>query len=715
MELMPNSSTLPLWVCPNGRIYLETFSSKYRQAYDFVIAIAEPVCRPRHVQEYQLTPHSLYGAVSTGLTSETIIKALQMLSKVRVPIEIQNIIRTCTSSYGKVKLILRKNKYFCESKSRDVLNRLVGDGLIRDALAPLNEGCTSYISSSTIDTEKKFSSMNPAAAILQGDDDSDDEEQGHKSLVHSFEITPPKVEGVKKRCVELEYPLLEEYDFRNDTNTPDLKIDLKPTTIIRPYQEKSLSQMFSNGRARSGLIVLPCGAGKSLVGVTAACTIKKSTLLLCTNSVSVDQWREQFRMWSTIQDNQISRFTSELKEGMSVDTAGVTITTYTMLTFSGKRNHKSADIIKKLQDKEWGLLVLDEVHVVPAVVFRKVLSVVASHCKLGLTATLVREDKRIGDLNFLIGPKLYEANWLDLVSAGYIANVQCVEVWCQMTEAFYKAYLTSTDPRQQQLLYVMNPNKFQACQYLMQFHENRGDKVIVFSDNIDALKHYAKMLQRPFIYGPTSNQERLAVLEAFKNTSKIKSIFISRVGDNSIDLPEANVVIQISSHFGSRRQEAQRLGRILRPKSRMEGGFNAFFYTLVSTDTHEMYFSTRRQQFLVDQGYAFKVVRELQDMDQANLLLKTPKDQDSLLAQVLGAQNEDEEEFLRDKDDITRHPAAKRSTRSARSLAGGEGRVYAEVKKSKKAKGPTNAVMRQYFNTKKAARDLKKTPPPSSS
>jgi DNA excision repair protein ERCC-3 len=174
--------------------------------------------------------------------------------------------------------------------------------------------------------------------------------------------------------------------------------------------------MFGHGRARSGIIVLPCGAGKTLVGITATCTVKKSTMVLCTSAVAVEQWRHQFALWTNIDVNKyVSRFTSDTKEGMLSDQeAIIVITTYTMVAFGGERSKESESIMRQLRNREWGLLVLDEVHVVPAHMFRKVLTVAAAHCKLGLTATLVREDQKIGDLNFLIGPKLYEANWLDL-------------------------------------------------------------------------------------------------------------------------------------------------------------------------------------------------------------------------------------------------------------------------------------------------------------
>lgn len=314
------------------------------------------------------------------------------------------------------------------------------------------------------------------------------------------------MQNIKKRCNEIDYPMLEEYDFRNDTTNPNLEIDLKPITVIRPYQEKSLSKMFGNGRARSGIIVLPCGAGKTLVGITAACTIKKSCLVLCTSSyvsnistliildmsntllpyrVSVMQWKQQFLQWSNIKENQIAVFTSDQKERFSGD-AGIVISTYSMVANKRKRSYDAQKMMDFLESREWGFLLLDEVHVVPANMFRTVVTTIAAHAKLGLTATLVREDEKIDDLNFLIGPKLYEANWMDLASKGHIANVQCAEVWCPMTPEFYAEYLLE-NTRKRTLLYVMNPRKFQATQYLIRYHEERGDKIIVFSDNVHAL------------------------------------------------------------------------------------------------------------------------------------------------------------------------------------------------------------------------------------
>lgn len=681
LELKPDHGNRPLWACADGRIFLETFSSLYKQAYDFLIAIAEPVCRPESMHEYNLTPHSLYAAVSVGLETETIISVLSKLSKTKLPKEMIDFIHGSTANYGKVKLVLKKNRYFVESPFPEVLKKLLKDEVISRARLS-SEGVTDgfTVSKSMGEIEGAHGELLNEAQLAAVAEEKE---------AHSFEVDPAQVENVKQRCLPnaLNYPMLEEYDFRNDTVNPDLDMELKPQAQPRPYQEKSLSKMFGNGRARSGIIVLPCGAGKSLVGVSAACRIRKSCLCLATNAVSVDQWAFQFKLWSSIRDDQICRFTSDSKERFRGN-AGVVVTTYNMVAFGGKRSEESEKIIEEIRNREWGLLLMDEVHVVPAHMFRKVISITKSHCKLGLTATLVREDERITDLNFLIGPKLYEANWLDLVKGGFIANVQCAEVWCPMTKEFFSEYLKRENSKKKQALYVMNPNKFRACEFLIRFHEQqRGDKIIVFADNLFALTEYAMKLRKPMIYGATSHVERTKILEAFKTSREVNTVFLSKVGDNSIDIPEANVIIQISSHAGSRRQEAQRLGRILRAKGRhkdrMAGGkeeYNAFFYSLVSTDTQEMYYSTKRQQFLIDQGYSFKVITGLPPPDSgAELSYHRLDDQLQLLGKVLSAGDDAVglEQLEEDADDIALQKA-RRYAGSMSAMSGANGRIYME-------------------------------------
>lgn len=732
LPLKPDHASRPLWISPeDGHIILEGFSPIAEQAQDFLVAISEPVSRPAHIHEYKLTPYSLYAAVSVGLETEDIIEVLNRLCKVPVPDSITQFIRQCTLSYGKVKLVLKHNRYFVESSHPETLQMLLKDPIIssgrivrdendqiisappgsallvnskptnKDLNIPgiskikdIDDGSVEKIKELTAEEAERKKEEEKYFGAVVGIDKEDEEDDFGAEQVHSFEIAAEHVENIKKRCNDIDYPMLEEYDFRNDTINANLEIDLKPTTTIRPYQEKSLSKMFGNGRARSGIIVLPCGAGKTLVGITAACTIKKSCLVLCTSSVSVMQWKQQFLQWSSIKENQVAVFTSDCKEKFS-GASGIVISTYSMVANKRKRSYDAQKMMEFLESREWGFLLLDEVHVVPANMFRTVVTTIAAHAKLGLTATLVREDEKIDDLNFLIGPKLYEANWMDLASRGHIANVQCAEVWCPMTPEFYKEYLYENS-RKRTLLYVMNPKKFQACQYLIGYHERRGDKIIVFSDNVYALIEYAKKLGKPYIYGGTGQQERMRILQNFQYNPAVSTIFLSKVGDTSIDLPEATCLIQISSHYGSRRQEAQRLGRILRAKRRNDEGFNAFFYSLVSRDTQEMYYSTKRQQFLIDQGYAFKVITNLEGMDSdPNIVFRTHQEQMDLLKAVLLTNDTDlRDEELINVDDVgkitDRKVAAKnrtsglvkRQVTTTKTLAGGDNMAYLEYNRN---------------------------------
>lgn len=485
LKMKLDHESRPLWINPeSGVIVLESFSPLAGQAQDFLTTIAEPLSRPTYLHEYKLTPHSLYAAVSVGLDPNDIISVMDRLSKIPVPPKIIDFIKKCTSSYGKVKLVLKENRYFVESSDPAMLQKLLQDPVI-GPLRVQGEGGSgitkekapqmgALVIPGTRNAAGAANVNNPQGGLpveIAGDaaedlfnsvtglgEDEEGEDEEDEDAVHSFEIPADDVETVQKQCLDLGYPVLEEYDFRNDRTNANLDMDLKPQAQIRSYQEKSLSKMFGNGRAKSGIIVLPCGAGKTLVGITAACTIKKSVVVLATSSMSVVQWRQEFIKWTNINPDAIAIFTSENKEKFRGD-AGIIVSTYSMVTNSRNRSHDSQKMMDFLQSREWGLLILDEVHVVPAQIFRKVVHSIATHSKLGLTATLLREDDKITDLNFLIGPKLYEANWMELAEQGHIAKVQCAEVWCPMTPEFYSEYLREPDARKKVLHYIMNPRK----------------------------------------------------------------------------------------------------------------------------------------------------------------------------------------------------------------------------------------------------------------
>ncbi|RKO89625.1 P-loop containing nucleoside triphosphate hydrolase protein [Blyttiomyces helicus] len=649
LPLKPDHRARPLWVCDDGleaRIMLEAFSPLAAQAQDFLITIAEPVSRPARMLDFKLTSYSLYAAVAVGMETGTRLEVLERFSKVEIPDRVVNFIRESKMSYGKVKLVLKDNSY------PDILRKLLLDTTIARARviredeedtifsstrgpkalpAPSSATNGAAPSSSADAADPTFSTVITLHRADEAEDGLDEEE-----FTHSFEIDKTELGEVKRRCIEVDYPLMEEYDFRYDVVNPNLDINLSPKTVIRDYQEKSLSKMFGGGggRARSGIIVLPTGAGKTLVGITAACTVKKSTLVLCTNALSVEQWANEFRNWTSIKEGQIAKFTADDKKKF-VGSAGIVVSTYTMISHSGKRVWETAKMIEWINSFEWGLLILDEVHVVPAQVFRRVLETVAAHTKLGLTATLVREDDKIENLNYLVGPKLYEANWMDLAGRGHIAKVEATEIWCPMTGAFYSEYMASK-PGKRRLLFVMNPSKFMTCQYLIQLREAAQDKIIVFSDNVFALRVSLRdQIRRLFIYGQSSHAERTEYFQKFREGHpSCRTIFLSKVGDTSLDLPEATCLIQISSQFGSR------------------------FFTFVSRDTDEVQLSAKRRRFLVDQWYEFKVIPNIEELILASvrptLHYSSPAEQADLLrlVQEAGDGDCDDEQMSTSVDDL---------------------------------------------------------------
>ncbi|GAB5591629.1 hypothetical protein Unana1_06529 [Umbelopsis nana] len=425
------------------------------------------------------------------------------------------------------------------------------------------------------------------------------------------------------------------YYFENDKTLPPLNIDLKPQIEIRPYQKEALDLIvnrFNNTHSNyimSGVVVLPCGAGKTLASILVACALKKSVLVVCSTVIAAEQFRKEFLKFTTIMGASMGMFAGDRKFPFN-GRSGVLFATYSSLLESRYRTQDAKKLSQFMENTEWGLCILDEVHCVPANHFSKAVKKIRAKVKIGLTATLLREDEKIGDLDDIIGPILYEAKWKELADKGYIAKVMCTQIEIGMTPVFADAYAKITaghTHHTKALLAILNPNKFRICEQLVRYHEKKGDKVLVYIDHIDALKFYAEKMNRPFIYGDTPADRSQYILDHFSITARpevaklhwsdvnarqvdtrtpVNTLFLSRIGDTSLDLPEATVLIQISSHFGSRRQEAQRLGRILRARRRNETGFFSRFYTLVSADTHEIGFSERRRGFLeAECGYDY--------------------------------------------------------------------------------------------------------------
>ena len=652
------------------RIILETFNEYYKEISEFLIAIGEPLLRTKNFHEYELNRFSLYSAASMNIKTEDIIIILENVSKNYLQDELKKYIRKYSEKYGKARLILNNGRYFINCKEENILDKLLAIQIVQyKHNICVKKRLTSQIQYNNNRNNMEIEENNIINNNINNNINNEIDNippRGENYI--EIDISQPKdLEEIKKSCEEKGYPLLEEFDFKNDKNI-DLKITPKFKAPIRSYQEKALNIMCNNGRARSGIIVLPCGSGKTLVGILAICTIHKNTIIICNNTVAVEQWYREIKDWVNINNKKekknifynnnesVVKLTSNRKKDEEIplwnikEEAGILITSFSMISYKGKRNEKVKNALEKLEKLEWGLMIIDEVQLLPAESFRTIAGEKFKvHCKLGLTATLVREDEKIKELIYLIGPKHYEANWLDLQKEGFLARVKCTEVWCEMDQDFYSNYLyyPARNSKERKALYISNSNKFLACLLLLEKH--KGDQIIIFSDNLFTIERYneflkyldpeymkkVKEIKKKYtdevrikmeiqqlvstlnykkIDGNTNTNKREEALNEFKKENGINILLMTKVGDISIDIPNANVIIQVSSHFGSRMQEAQRFGRILRPKKDALSEYNAFFYTIVSKNTEEMKYSSKRHRFLVDQGYYFNVITKLEDI-----------------------------------------------------------------------------------------------------
>jgi DNA excision repair protein ERCC-3 len=361
------------------------------------------------------------------------------------------------------------------------------------------------------------------------------------------------------------------------------------TFQLRPYQRDAIETFFAGG---TGVVVLPCGAGKTIVGAGAMATASARTLILVTNMVSARQWRDELIARTSLTEAEIGEYSGEHK-----DIRPVTIATYQILTSRSKGEYRHLEVFNA---EDWGLVVYDEVHLLPAPVFRLTADI-QSRRRLGLTATLVREDGREGDVFSLIGPKRYEAPWRAMEAQGWIAPAVCTEVRVTLTDAERMAYAVA-EPEERHQLAAAAVSKHEVIDALVQHH--KGDQTLVIGMYVEQLEAVAAHLDAPLIHGKTPTKERQRLYDAFRSGEE-KVLVVSKVANFSIDLPDASVAIQISGTFGSRQEEAQRLGRILRPKS---DGRQANFYSVVSRDTNEQEFAARRQRFLAEQGYAYRII-----------------------------------------------------------------------------------------------------------
>ncbi|MGL5095105.1 MAG: DNA repair helicase XPB, partial [Planctomycetia bacterium] len=421
----------------------------------------------------------------------------------------------------------------------------------------------------------------------------------------------PRFRGVVKQAlIGIGYPA---EDLAGYVEGADMPVALRTTTkkglpfVVRDYQQDAVDVFHAGGDVRggSGVIVLPCGAGKTIVGIAAIAKLQKSTLVLTTGVTSVRQWRREILDKTDLDDAMVGEFTGESKT-----IAPVTLATYQIVTYRPTKADEFPhfDIFQK---RDWGLIIYDEVHLLPAPVFR-VTAEIQARRRLGLTATLVREDNREGDVFTLIGPKKYDVPWRVLENKGWIAEAFCSEIRCALPESMRMEYAVATW-RQKFRFASENPVKEDVCARLLDHYAD--SKVLIIGQYLDQLRQMARRFEIPLITGQTSQAERELLYDRFRK-GELNRLILSKVGNFALDLPDANILIQVSGTFGSRQEEAQRLGRILRPKS---DGQEAHFYTLTTRDTKELDFAMHRQLFLTEQGYSYRIwdESELDDLGSA--------------------------------------------------------------------------------------------------
>ncbi|SCL44460.1 DNA excision repair protein ERCC-3 [Micromonospora eburnea] len=522
------------------------------QACRIAIApFAELERSPEHVHTYRLTPLGLWNARAAGHDAEGVVDSLIKYSRYPVPHALLVDVAETMDRYGRLQLV------------NDPAHGLVLRALDRVVLVEVAKS-------------KKLAGMLGAKL----DDDT-------------IAVHPSERGRLKQALLKLGWPAEDLAGYVDGEAHPiELaeagKDGVKPWTL-RSYQREAVEAFWAGG---SGVVVLPCGAGKTLVGAAAMAEAKATTLILVTNTVAGRQWKRELVARTSLTEEEIGEYSGERKE-----IRPVTIATYQVLT---SRRGGAFTHLDLFSARDWGLVIYDEVHLLPAPIFRFTADLQARR-RLGLTATLVREDGREGDVFSLIGPKRYDAPWKDIESQGWIAPAECTEVRVTLTDAERMAYATA-EAEERYRMAATARTKLPVVRALVERHPD--EQVLVIGGYIDQLHQLGEYLDAPIVQGSTTNKERERLFDAFRS-GEVRTLVISKVGNFSIDLPEAAVAIQVSGTFGSRQEEAQRLGRVLRPKADRR---QAHFYTVVSRDTIDTEYAAHRQRFLAEQGYAYTIV-----------------------------------------------------------------------------------------------------------
>ena len=557
----------PLIVQGDRTVLLEVNNLHYEDARDHLARFAELEKSPEYIHTYRISSLSLWNAASAGMTADEILEGLHQYAKYPLPDNVIVEIKEAIGRYGRVRLTRDPND--------PTRLRLMSDDPLLLMELERNRNLKIYI----------LDRIGP----------------------HTLQVPASRRGHVKQALVKAGYPAEDLVGYVDGT---PLSIHLREVTVdglsftIRHYQQDASDVFWADGSdaGGAGAIVLPCGAGKTIVGMIAMTLAQTNTLILTPSTVAARQWREELLDKTTVTADMIGEYT-----GLRKEIRPVTVTTYQILTHR-KRGTKGKNLPLEQEfphfglfnEGDWGLIIYDEVHLLPAPVFR-ITAELQARRRLGLTATLVREDGREEDVFSLIGPKKYDVPWHDLERQGWIAPAICYEIRVAMPDAERMEYIVA-EQRQKYRIAADNTVKLDILDRLLRYHE--GDRVLIIGMYLEQLEKIAKRYDLPLITGKTKVLEREVLYEKFR-TGEISTLVVSKVANFSIDLPDANVAIQISGTFGSRQEEAQRLGRILRPKS---DGSQAYFYTIVSKETVDQEYSANRQRFLTEQGYRYLIL-----------------------------------------------------------------------------------------------------------
>jgi DNA excision repair protein ERCC-3 len=545
----------PLIVQGDHTILVEVGSPRYEQAREALVRFAELIKSPEHIHTYRLTPLSIWNACAAGVSPDTVVSALHEYAKYPVPEHVSAEVWEYASRYGRLRLTQDE-----------------GD-LLLTAADPL--------------LAMEVANAKQVAPLI-------DQQLGPCA----FRIRPTERGKLKLALVKLGYPA---HDLAGYTPGVPLPVSLRTETAtgspfrLRPYQTDAARAFYAGGAPEggSGVIVLPCGAGKTIVGLATLAELQTSTLILTTGVTAAHQWIAEILDKTSLQENQIGEYTGACKE-----IRPITVATYQILTWRPAKDGGFPHLTL-FDEHEWGLIVYDEVHLLPAPVFQVTAGLQARR-RLGLTATLVREDGREDDVFALIGPKKADMPWKQLESQGWIAKAICNEIRLPLPEDMQMHYALSPARRKFRVA-AENPDKTAVVRRLLRHHA--GEPALVIGMYVDQLKDLAGELGVPVLTGSTRQAKREDLFRDFRS-GKLPVLVVSKVANFAIDLPDAGVAIQVSGTFGSRQEEAQRLGRILRPKP---GANQAYFYSIVSHDTVEQDFAMKRQLFLCEQGYTYRI------------------------------------------------------------------------------------------------------------